>query len=227
MRDLWERALDLVYPPRCAGCGARGHLLCPACVAAIPYTMPPACPRCGRPTARPGVCPVCRAHPPVVDGMVAVAAFARPVRECIHALKYGRQQRYAPILAGLARATLATLPRTDAIVPVPLHPARERQRGFNQSALIADSLASPAIPVNTGWLVRVRDTPPQVGSDRTARHANVAAAFTCPVPAAVHGRRILLIDDVATTGATLDACAAALRTAGAAAVHALVIARAK
>ncbi len=157
--------------------------------------------------------------------MVAVAAFETPVRECIHALKYERQRRYVPILAAMAATALPMLPPVDALVPVPLHPARERARGFSQSVLIALNLAAP-IPLAGNLLTRTRDTPPQVGLDASARHANVAGAFACPNPAAVRGMRIVLLDDVATTGATLDACAVALRAAGAASIHALVIARA-
>jgi len=111
-------------------------------------------------------------------------------------------------------------------VPVPLSRERQDGRGFNQSLLIARRLAGDALPVIPGWLARMRDTPSQVGQDREARHANVAGAFACPDPAAVRGQRILLLDDVATTGATLDACARALRAAGVASVHALVVAKA-
>ncbi len=127
----------------------------------------------------------------------------------------------------IARPAFAAMARPDALVPVPLFATRERGRGFNQSALIARRIAGDDLPVVPGWLARTRDTPPQVGQDRAARHANVADAFTCPDPAAVRGRRILLFDDVATTGATLDACARALRGAGAASVRALVVARAE
>jgi ComF family protein len=226
MRDLWERALDLVFPPRCVGCGARGVLLCPACMAAIASIAPPACPSCGRRTTRPGICPVCRAYPNALDGMVAATEFATPVRECIHALKYEGQRGYAAILAAMARTALTRLPVADAIVPVPLSRERLRDRGFNQSLLIGRHLAGDSLPVMPGWLARTRDTPPQVGQDRAARHANVAGAFACPDPAAVRGQRVLLLDDVATTGATLDACARALRAAGVASVHALVVAKA-
>ena len=225
MHDLWERALDVVFPPRCAGCGARGVLLCPACLAAIAYIGPPACPSCGGRTTRPGTCPVCRAYPNALDGIVAATAFERPVRECIHALKYEGQRGYAAVLAAMARTALIRLPVADVVVPVPLSRERLRDRGFNQSLLIAQHLAGDALPVLPGWLARTRDTPPQVGQDREARHANVADAFACPDPA-VRGQRILLLDDVATTGATLDACARALRAAGVASVHALVVARA-
>jgi ComF family protein len=227
MPDWWERALDVVFPPRCAGCGARGYLLCPECTATIAYIRPPACPMCGRRTTRPGICPICRAYPNALDGMVAATAFEEPVRACIHALKYEGQRPYAGLLAELARPSLALLPPPDAIVPVPLFAKRERGRGFNQSALIARRLAGDDLPVLPQWLARTRDTPPQVGQDREARHANVADAFICPDPATVRGRSIVLLDDVATTGATLDACASALRAAGALSVHALVVARAE
>lgn len=226
MHNLWERALDLVFPPRCAGCAARGVLLCPTCRAVIAYLQPPTCPTCGRRATRPGICPQCRAYPNALDGMVAAAEFAGPVRECIHALKYEGQRGYATVLAETARTALARLPVPDAIVPVPLARERYRARGFNQSLLIARHLAGDAFPVMPTWLARTRNTPPQVGQDREARHANVADAFACPDPAAVRGQRILLLDDVATTGATLDACARALRASGVASVHALVVARA-
>src|SRR3954447_753109 len=225
MPEWWERALDLVFPPRCAACGERGYLICPACAAAIVYIRVPACPTCGRGGAGPGICPVCRAYPPALDGMVAATTFAGPVRECIHALKYEGQRPYAATLAGIAAPAFAALAVADALVPVPLHPRRERRRGFNQSLLIARKLAGDTMPIMPGWLTRMRDTPQQVGQDRASRHANVADAFACPDPAAICGRRILLVDDVATTGATLDACARTLQSAGATSIHAFVVAR--
>jgi ComF family protein len=227
MPDWWERALDLVFPPRCAGCAARGYLLCPTCAAGITYIQPPACPTCGRRVTQPGICLVCRAYPSALDGMTAAAVFDGAVRECIHALKYEGQRPYAATLAAIVRPAFATLPRPDALVPVPLFPKRERGRGFNQSALIARHLAGDAVHVAPRWLARTRDTPPQVGQGREERQANVADAFICPDPAAVRGQRVLLLDDVATTGATLDACARTLRAAGAASVRALVVARAE
>lgn len=226
MPEWWERSLDLIFPPRCAGCGANGHLLCPTCRSTVVQMTPPVCPACGRSNFAPVVCPNCRAHPPQVDGTIAATVFAHPIRECIHALKYEGQRRHAATLAEISQAAFVRVPPCDAIVAVPLHPARERARGFNQATLIARSLArGSGVPVVSGWLARTRDTPQQVGQDRAARQTNVYGAFACPDPGAVRGARILLLDDVATTGATLDNCALTLRAAGAASVHAFVVAR--
>lgn len=225
VQAVWERALDLVFPPRCASCGARGTLLCVECAARIVPIAPYACPICGRAVGTPGICALCRVHPPITRGIVAVARFDGPVRDCIHALKYERQRPYAALLANLTRPAFAALPSCDAVVPVPLAPHRLRERGFNQSALIAAALVVGGPVPLRAWLVRTRETPPQVGQDRAGRQANVAGAFACPDPAAVWGRHLLLLDDVMTTGATLDACADALYRAGAASVRALVVAR--
>lgn len=201
MATRWERALDLLLPPRCAGCGVRGTPLCPACAAAVePYTA-------------------YQEHE-----TVAALVFTGATRACIHALKYEGQRRYAAILAALAYPALAWLPPPDALVPVPLAAKRERERGFNQAALIAAALGGRAgWQVETQWLARVRETPPQVGQDRAARRANVAGAFLAT--AMVQGRHVCLVDDVMTTGSTLDACAAALWAAGAASVRAFAVAR--
>ncbi len=195
----WERVLDLVFPPRCAGCAVSGTPFCPACVAAT--------------------------APATLGVVTAAFLFDGAARGGIHALKYEGQRRYAEILAALARPVLARLPTPDALVPVPLARARLRARGFNQSALLAHVLAAPlGWPVETAWLARVRETPPQVGLDDRERRANVAGAFVAN--AAVRGLRLCIVDDVATTGATLGACAEALHAAGAAAVWAFAIARA-
>jgi len=196
----WARALDFLFPPRCAGCKTRGTPLCPTCAAAVERYF-------GLQTG----------------GVVAALVFTGATRACIHALKYDGQRRYAPILAALASPALAYLPPPDALVPVPLAPRRARSRGFNQSALIADALAAPlGWQVEPHWLVRVRETPPQMGLDRAARRGNMVGAFAAD--AAVWGRHICVVDDVLTTGATLDACKAALWAMGAASVRAFVVA---
>ncbi len=121
----------------------------------------------------PGVCGGMERYAgPHEGGVVAALVFTGATRECIHALKYDGQRRYAPILAALASPALAYLPPPDALVPVPLAPQRARARGFNQSALIAAALAAPRrLAVEPHWLARVRETPPQVGQDKAARRA--------------------------------------------------------
>lgn len=196
----WAHALDFLFPPRCAECKIRGTPLCPPCAAAVE-----------------------RYYGPQAGGVVAALVFTGATRACIHALKYDGQRRYAPILAALASPALVYLPPPDALVPVPLAPQRARSRGFNQSALIADALAAPlGWQVEPHWLVRVRETPPQVGQDRAARRGNMVGAFVAD--AAVWGRHICVVDDVMTTGATLNACTTALWAMGAASVRAFVVA---
>jgi ComF family protein len=160
----------------------------------------------------------------------AAALYEEPIRSAIHALKYDHSPQLAPLLARYLVAALdhsewaAVLPLLSAICPVPLHAARLAQRGYNQSALLAESLGSTlGFPIETTWLERKRDTPPQVGLTAAQRSVNVADSFAASPNAA--GHVILLVDDVFTTGATLRACAEAARTAGAREVYAVTLAR--
>jgi ComF family protein len=154
------------------------------------------------------------------------------MREAIHALKFGGRPVLAtPLGRLLAEAGARALPAppadwADGLVPVPLHPARLAERGFNQAELLAAPCAARwRVPVLSRALVRRRPTLPQTDLDPAARRANVRDAFRVPRPAAVEGRRVLLVDDVLTTGATVGAAARALRAAGAAAVGVLTLAR--
>jgi ComF family protein len=154
------------------------------------------------------------------------------MREAIHALKFGGRPVLAtPLGRLLAEAGARALPAppadwADGLIPVPLHPARLAERGFNQAELLAAPCAARwRVPVLTRVLVRTRPTLPQTDLDPAARRANVRDAFRVPRPAAVEGRRLLLVDDVLTTGATVGAAARALRAAGAATVGVLTLAR--
>ncbi|MEM9781516.1 MAG: ComF family protein [Pseudomonadota bacterium] len=225
----------LMFPPACRACGAETQSdgLCGACFAAAAFLQGPACPTCGQPEPRlpahdPAYrCPTCMADPPALDGLTAVARYEGPVRRLILALKHGDRLDHVPLLAGwLASVAGARLGAADAIVPVPLHWTRRLKRRFNQSAEIARTAAH--LTGNRGafaptLLSRQRDTPSQKGRDRAARRANVAGAFRAP-PGSLVGRRVLLVDDVCTSGATLDAAARACRAAGAESVDAAVIA---
>lgn len=220
--------LDLLFPPRCVGCRAVGEWLCPRCRAQIEFIQPPVCPRCGRPTRRPRLCAICRRAPPALDGIRAVAYFEGVLREAIHRFKYENLQTLALPLGQLLAEYLIhhSLP-AEVIVPVPLHPNRLGERGYNQSALLARQLAQQAhLPVVENSLQRVKETAPQVGLKAEERRENVRHAFLC-MDERLRGKRVLLIDDVCTTGATLEACSTALHEQGAQSVWSLVLARAR
>jgi ComF family protein len=174
-------------------------------------------------------CPRCR-RPSLVASSRTVGDYAGTLRSIIHLLKYGKRRSLALPLARLMRIHGAdVLADIDAVVPVPLHWTRRWRRGFNQAALLAEGLDLPAWPA----LVRTRPTSSQVRLPATARRRNVRGAFALarrrpwqiPWRLAIEGKIVLLVDDVATTGATLNACAAVLRSAGAREVRALTAAR--
>lgn len=227
-RHGWRQALlDLLFPPRCAGCRLRGLWLCEGCAATLPRLQPPVCRYCGRPTKAVATCPDCWKSRPATDGVVSPLLFQDTLRKLIHRFKY-RNARYLaqPLAMLLAGEVRSSLPAADAIVPVPLHPSRLRKRGYNQAALLATALAPElGVRVVDGCLVRVRDTPPQMGLPAAERRRNVRNAFRC-VDKQLAGLTIIVVDDVCTTGATLDACAKALKTGGAKVVYGLTLARA-
>lgn len=221
-----KATLDLLFPARCAGCGAGGSFLCDACAASLQGAGPPRCPRCWRPGVA-GVCDRCTAEPPAFDGLFAAYVYIGLSRELVHHLKYrGTTALAGPMASLLAAALAGRRVDADVIVPVPLSGLRGRTRGYNQSEAIARGLSRElALPLAARALRRSRHTPPQARSaDAEARHRNVAGAFVAR-GAQVAGRRVLLVDDVTTTGATLAACSAALKAAGARSVWAVAFAR--
>jgi len=226
-------AADLVCPERCGGCPSlvtSTHLFCGRCSAEVHRLAPPECPHCGCPAQSSAPCPACVATTPPIRSARAWASYHRaagtsPVARAIASFKYLGARRLGRRLA------LAMLPRVahddvSLVVPVPLHPQRLRSRGFNQSAVLARHLGRAlGRRVALTSIVRVRDTPSQVALPPRGRATNVASAFAIRDPALVHGRAVLLVDDVWTSGATARAVAEVLRAAGAAAVDVLTIAR--
>jgi len=210
VRDLEEFAL----PQRCPGCGrpaAAARLLCDACWERIPALSFPVCARC---LAR-GVEPVsCGRHPgsrvwPALDYDERAALL-------VHALKYGRRPGLAAALGERLARALAAAPAPDLVSAVPLHAARRRERGYNQAWLLAEAVADRlGVPALEGTLTRERATPAQARLDPARRRHNLADAFRAVEPRRLRGRRILIVDDVITTGATLEACLDALAAAGA------------
>ncbi len=225
----WVRLLsDLLFPPRCVSCQQPGALLCTACIARIVPFPEPRCPRCDLPLPRAGApCATCRRSVSFLDGMRVGGPHQEPLRGMIHALKYHKRRALALPLGTLLAQRWQAAPAgtVDGILPVPLHPERLRERGFNQSELLAQSVAGTlGVPLRGDLLWRERATVPQVGLSRQERLLNVADAF-CAHPDAAGGRW-LLVDDVCTTGATLEASAHALREQGACSLWALTLARA-
>lgn len=225
---LWERALDLVFPPRCVACAAFGLFLCDACLSAAPRADPPRCPLCWMPSDRlEALCWQCHDRTFHFEGARCPFVYDGAARRAVHALKYDGVSAVAPAMAAAMAACLRDwAPALAAVLPVPLAGRRRRSRGYNQSELLAREVARDAgLSVLSGALVRRRAAPPQARSaDEAARRANVAAAFAAE-PSRLPAGGILLIDDVMTSGATLDACAAALRAAGSGPVYALTFAR--
>jgi ComF family protein len=215
MAPLLDDLLDLLFPPRCCGCRRRGSLLCDRCRESCRFVPAAANEAQHR-----------RLASPFLASTAGAYLFEGAVREAIHTLKYNRRTRVAIPLGDLLARYLESHPLAfDAIVPVPLHPDRERQRGFNQAAVLAARLAErTGVPLIDRDLVRVRATSQQADLTRAQRRENVRDAFVwrgATPPAA----RILLIDDVLTTGATVEAAARTLSLAGAQFVHALTLAR--
>jgi ComF family protein len=233
-RTILDPLLAVVFPSRCPACG-RGLLhptqgpLCLPCWEGLPRHRGRLC-RCGVPL--PGTleaCGRCRRGLSPFGAGVSLGPYEAGLRTAIHELKYRGRRRVARRLAealwgeGPARHVFDGI---DALVPVPLHPRRQRERGFNQAELLARELSRHSgLPTAAGTLVRRLDTPSQAGLPAVARRRNVSGAFAVRRRGVVSGRRLLLVDDVVTTGATALACARALRAAGAREVRLLCVAR--
>jgi ComF family protein len=222
-----EALLDLFFPPRCPGCGRVGFTFCGACQARIEPPTAPACIRCGHPTDAEQLCPTCRETPSSLDRIASSAIFAHPLRDAIHELKYNDGRSLArPLGARMAAAWRQGNFAADVIIPVPLHAARLAERGYNQSALLARIVSREVgVPINETALVRAKATQQQATLKALERRKNVEDAFACRGDVA--GKNVVLVDDVCTTGSTLEACAAALCAAGAASVWAFTLARAR
>ncbi len=227
LKQLETGVLDLLFPPRCVGCGSSGSFLCTPCLSVLPYLLSPLCTKCGKPLSCGTICYDCEKHPFTFDGIRSLSPYHGLVRQAILQFKYQNVKALAVPLAQLMGTYINShsLP-ADTLVPVPLHPRRLRERGYNQSSLLSRELSRlVSLPVVEGALLRARNTPAQTKTNSARdRHSNVAGAFTCRGRRVV-GKRILLIDDVCTSGATLNACAAALKSEGAISVWGLTMAR--
>lgn len=235
LRRLFRALADLVFPPRCLGCGeplsATLHpLFCASCLDGLPWIAHPFCPRCGRPFAAGAdrLCGECLVRPPAFHLARSLFFYKGPVRDGILGLKFRGERDWLPTLPALCRRSplLADFGEPDLVIPAPLHPSRLRERGCNQSLL----LARRCFPewrdrIDPLLLLRTRPTVPQSTLDGAARRRNLLDAFAVAEGAAFAGKKVLLVDDVFTTGTTVAACSEALARAGALRVEVFTLAR--
>jgi len=230
----WAAVLDLLFPPRCVSCHRLGDWLCAECRNAIEMIPVPMCRFCALPLPEhetSGVCPSCRDREHILDGLISCAFHDGPLRRAIHDFKYGGLYSLAHSLGQIMAdrwLRLRPLDKVEAIVPVPLHRRREHQRGYNQAALLARELGRRLqAPVVEDRLIRTRATARQTELNAAQRRINVQGAFACR-EGAFAGRSVLLVDDVCTTGSTLEAaCTALKKEGGAADVWAFTLTRAR
>lgn len=215
------KLLDLLYPRRCVGCGRFGGLVCGECERSLePATGPGRCANCSARWADASNCPRCFGLD-ALDGIRCAFEMEGVARRAVHELKYRYVRETATVMA-THMASLRTGTPFDVALSVPLHPRRQRERGFNQAELLLDHLDWPRAP---GGLRRSRKTDHQVGLDLGERRTNVRGAFVYEGPT-LRGLTVAVIDDVVTTGATVNECAKVLKDHGARAVHAIGFARA-
>jgi len=244
IRSLLSHIIDLIYPPRCFACteflwdreafvNGRRLYFCKPCLSSFPVLESPFCLVCCKPLEGTGpgrLCKDCSRHPPEFDLLVSPYLYEPPVVDCIYQLKYTPKPHVGKSLGVLLGAfALEVLGGIDdpVLLPVPLHKKRLRQRGFNQSLILAKEAAKTIRgELDFTSLQRTRFTSPQVDLQKKERIRNVKGAFGLSSPEKFQGRQVILVDDVATTGSTLNECARVLKKAGAQEVVALVLARA-
>jgi len=235
----WRFLLDLILPAQCRTCRRdlrkeASPFFCRDCWDTVSRIDGPCCPCCGMPFASaaalshsPGhLCGDCRERLPHFDQAVAAGWYEGVLAEGIHLFKYQGRTLLTRPLGGLLLSSIKRLPEADVLAPVPLHPSRLREREFNQALLLCDYVgAASGFPVIPDALERIRVTPPQIGLSHEYRRRNVRKAFAPKRPERFEGRRVILIDDVLTTGATVNECARILKRAGAESVFVLTVAR--
>lgn len=238
LRDIIDVAINQIFPLQCVACNVYGSALCPSCAQTVDPMPPTICLTCGRPEIRQiATCFSCHqlemalGEPPLLFSRSATL-FTSPIREAVHGLKYEKRTELAEPLARYLFAVFQGYPWSDlymlidAVVPVPLHPQRLEERGYNQAELLAEQFCNYVkLPCMPTLLQRSHHTESQVGKNIAQRQQNVGNAFQATV--SLHGLTVLLVDDVYTTGSTLQACAIALKNAGVAQVYALALATPK
>ncbi len=231
-RLIWQAVLDFLFPPRCLACGEGVQEIgvCPACWKGLCFLTEPCCACCGQPfdydLGTEALCGACMTVAPPFAKARAALAYNDASRKLVVGIKHSRLQAMATLAGWMQRAGASMLEEADLVCVVPLHRWRLMKRGYNQSALLAARLQTPA-RIEPELLVRTRATPSQGGLSRSGRQRNIRGAFAVHARylAQVKGKRIVLVDDVFTTGATLGECCRVLKRAGAGEVSVLTAAR--
>lgn len=225
-RSIWA-AMDALFPPSCAGCGDNGSRWCSSCQQTTPKFSNEKCIYCQKRIAINGDCQYCSRQHRELDALFTWGLYANPLRRALHRLKYRRDLALGEALArNIIEVVVQKGLAINLVVPVPLGQSRLKDRGYNQAGLLARPVAIALnLPYRPRAIIRIRETPTQVGLSLMERRHNVAGAFRA-IPELVNGRRVLLVDDVLTTGATLNAAAHAVREAGVEAVYGVTVARA-
>ncbi|OGO61389.1 MAG: hypothetical protein A2Z36_00340 [Chloroflexi bacterium RBG_19FT_COMBO_48_23] len=224
---LQEKVVDFFFPRRCIGCGKVGDFLCVDCRQKLPRILKPICKKCGKPESSGTLCSACWGQKTEIDGIRSVFRFEGIIRQAIHDLKYRNLKSISGCLAMLIADYLQDNPvHGGVLVPVPLHSQRLRERGYNQSGLLVRELGKLIVlPVIDDSLCRLKDSLPQARTTTIdERRKNVKEAFACQGEE-LKEKNVILIDDVCTSGATLEACAVALKAGGAISVWGLTLAR--
>lgn len=224
-RLAWK-SLDWLFPPICAGCGKRGARFCTDCYSKVELIGDSVCSICGERLSQPGICKECMSNPPAYDALRSWGVFEGSLRSAILKMKYQGDisigEEFSVPLIDLLKYLKWQI---DCVVPVPLSSVRYVERGYNQAALLAKPIAlGYGVAYCSKALMKIRETQTQVGLNRKQRQLNVFQAFK-GIPKKIYGKNVLVVDDVATSGATMNACARALLTAGAKHVYGLTLAR--
>lgn len=228
IHQLLNRVVDFILPPRCVNCGSAGAILCADCLRLVSFIEEPICEVCGEPLRTKGLCVRCQEKALSVYKIRAAVYFRDPIPNIIHQFKYHNVFALADILSDLMyQQWFKWFAKIDMIIPIPLHKKRLQERGYNQSTLLARPLARKVkVDFNESVLKRVNYTQPQAQLNALEREENVRNAFEVTHKKMVLDKHILLVDDVCTTGATLNAAAQTLLSCGAGYVSAYCLSRA-
>jgi len=231
LSEFFQGLIDLIYPPSCALCGRiSSDDICVKCLSRLIPLGHQVCGKCGNPSSPDEPCPYCLAIEFNFDKAMSIFLYEEPLRDAILDFKYHREVRKGEVLRSLLADWFVSSPLMaegyDLIIPIPITPRKRKRRSYNQSEVLAAGIeAASGIPCAPFVLVKRNETPSQTGFDFSGRAKNVEDSFAVTDESLVRGKRVLLVDDIITTGATVSECAKALKDAGARKVFALSLAR--